>query len=290
MGGVREGEREEGEGNGPSPEDFDCSIEALGDADDAGGASCLLGVMRQEGFHASPRAYRSVIYACARVGLLSEAMALAKEMQSSSSDTAEAARRQRLGPSPSVGVGENPSGLPRETAAQEAADVGEGTAAIVDRTAALGVPAGSAGDAVGLARSRPTEAEGVVSGDTDDGAEFDLAVVYNCIVCNFARAATQAGDDGDGYNRICEHRTNRDPAQARRRRGVVAEELEEERGGDSDDLVALLAGVAERAEGSLTDEAANGGVEVIAIEGVSSVPPRVSAAAAPTEAGKEGPA
>lgn len=109
--------------SGPSPEDFDGSIEALGDAGHANGAACLLRVMRREGFHASPRAYRSVIYACARIGLLSEAVALAKEMEAEG-DCPRRRRRRNRSP---------PSVLNSMSATEQATDLSDRPAAGIDR-------------------------------------------------------------------------------------------------------------------------------------------------------------
>ncbi|CAM9153084.1 unnamed protein product, partial [Scytosiphon promiscuus] len=219
-----------GDARRPSPEELDCSIEALGDADNAGGATSLLRVMRREGFHASPRAYRSVIYACARVGLLNEAMALAKEMQSSSSSAVAVRQRQRHhegnqgDPPPSSckdGSGESEAraagalGRPLNAREQDAVSaagassgllgkekVGEGGVGGAAVSGVRGRPSASAGSpsknaaTVGNARE-----DGLAGADTDpngqgvvdedeDGAEFDIAVVYNCIIyaCGAGRA------------------------------------------------------------------------------------------------------
>ena len=344
--GEREPEGGEG-GDGPSPEDFDCSIEALGDAGDAGGAACLLRVMRQEGFHASPRAYRSVIYACARVGHLSEAMALAKEMQSSSSAAFSGAAKRGGGSSSRpvlTGAGSSSSssssgGVLFEARGNgvrddddggriagrmmtEAARAGEGTRKEGELGEERGVEQGvgvedgereeegEAGEEGGEQLARrlqlPTPTGAVAEGDPDDESEFDITVVYNCIISNFARAATRLGasssssssseaNGNGGYVDICEHRTGRTSTVTEGQRGsvgtryrgaaVVGAAAKEagvasapvigDRNGGGDDrsvagggdgLVALLLGVTERAEGSLADEGANGGVEVAAEE------------------------
>ncbi|CAM9485383.1 unnamed protein product [Laminaria digitata] len=356
--GDGEDVREGGGGglDGPSPEDFDCSIEALGDAGDAGGAACLLRVMRQEGFHASPRAYRSVIYACARVGHLNEAMALAKEMQSSSSvalsvesDLNAAKEGELFSSSPVVtvpgesGVEGEGDGEGQRVGVEVGVREGEG-----ERGGAYweGEREGRGGrDWVGVGvREREEKGKGVEEGleegkgggggeggeqlarlqppplgaiTEDDGSEFDITVVYNCIISNFARAATQSGSGSSssssgngngGYMDICEHRTGRTSrAMGEEKRGAVGARdraaavvgagaaggggaaeaaavpvankssgRDSRRGGgqgrggdeDGDGLVALLLGVAERAEGSLLNEGANGGVEVAAVEDV----------------------
>lgn len=340
-----EGDGAGGEGrDGPSPEDFDSSIEALGDAGDAGGAACLLRVMRREGFHASPRAYRSVIYACARVGHLSEAMVLAKEMKSSSSAAVGAAAKGRtlssasaapssLSPDPrqavlGVGGGEGRKekegvavglavglgvGVEVEEKVGEGGGDGEGTGDIRMRVGegeqqGKGVRVGEEGgvrvgvevregegEEAGIGEGR-RKGEGPVAGavaedDPEDGSEFDIEVVYNCIISNFARAATQSGTGGSGSINgngrsmdVCEHRTGRlsrgtedkrravgDRHRAAGARAGVGEGAtmavaDTGPGGDGEGLVALLLGVTERAEGSLTDEGANGGVEVAAAE------------------------
>ncbi|CAM9604254.1 unnamed protein product, partial [Ectocarpus sp. 12 AP-2014] len=321
-----------GGGGGPSPEELDCSIEALGDADDAGGATSLLRVMRREGFHASPRAYRSVVYACARVGLLDEAMTLAKEMQSSSSSAFAAQRqqavverpkrlREQLPPSSfnddcevesrSI-AGETPADEPpvledgaslgaaasfAERGLEEEIEREAGNGGVASELVPRGVPSTGAASGEDCAQEgsfvasndRSNSNLGAVNED-EDGAEFDLAMVYNCIICNFARAAT---GDGGGAGGVCDHRVGRAPAGAsvlavaEKAAAVAASAVAEEtgvgggerggrsgpgkdegraeaRGGDvpGEGLVALLFGVAERAEGSLTDEAANGGVEI----------------------------
>ncbi|CAM9250790.1 unnamed protein product [Hapterophycus canaliculatus] len=327
----------------PSPEELDSSIEALGDADDAGGATSLLRVMRREGFHASPRAYRSVIYACARVGLLSEAMALAKEMQSSSSRAVAVRQQQqhhqheqqhrylpsssREGGGVESAAGAAVSGGSPETACGKdvlsaaAPDSGERGREGAGRGGSVGasVPAArgfpskssaareSAFDTGVAGQGSDHSTRGVVDED-EDGAEFDIAVVYNCIICNFARAATgdgrsmssgggsSSGGGGSGsscVDHICDPRTGKPPAlpavlavAERAAAAVAAAEQEgtegggggrqqgrpsaapaggggaEEEIGREEGLVALLLGVAQRAEGSLTDEAANGGVEI----------------------------
>lgn len=307
-GGGSEG-GEGGDGRGPSPEELDCSIEALGDADDAGGATSLLGVMRREGFHASPRAYRSVIYACARVGLLDEAMALAKEMHSSSSSAVatqqQHQQQQPLDLSLSSGNGEDGindldvSALGRPPVA--AAKVASSGVAGLQRTGGDGIegrqrkrrglPSKGALEE-GIAQDGAVEDSrsklGVVSED-EDGAEFDIAVVYNCIICNFARAATGGSC---GVSHACDPRNRREPAKATvmgtaekaaakvtaavslaqadgggsRSSGAAVNEgrtgVEATDGDRGEGLVALLFGVADRAVGSLTEEAANGGVEL----------------------------
>lgn len=319
-------------GGGPSPEELDCSIEALGDADDAGGATSLLRVMRREGFHASPRAYRSVVYACARVGLLDEAMTLAKEMQSSSSSAFAAQRQQAvverprrrreqqppsscndgcevenrriaqeasaggpaaLGNGVSLGAAESfaERGLEEETERET------GNGGVTSELVPRGVPSTGTASSEDCAKDgslvasndRSNSNRGAVNED-EDGAEFDLAMVYNCIICNFARAAT--GDSGGGVGGVCDHRIGQAPAGAsvlavaEKAAAAAAASVEETgvgggdgggrsgpgedggrakaRGGNvaGEGLVALLFGVAERAEGSLTDEAANGGVEI----------------------------
>lgn len=314
-----------GEGGGrrgPSPGELECSIEALGDADDAGGATRLLGVMRREGFHASPRAYRSVIYACARVGLLSEAMALAKEMHSSSSSAVatqqhqlEQQQHEPLDLSLSSGDSEGgvgeidvkqrkppPAAVTKMASTSVAGlqtDRDGGTEA--KRRKPRGVPSKGASleedhaEDVAAVDSDRHSNRGVVSEDEGE-AEFDIAVVYNCIICNFARAATGGCST---VSHACDPRGGREPpkatvlvtaekavaaaaATAARRpaeaslsegnrtsgrssggdvseRGAAAETAE---GDGGEGLVAMLLGVADRAEGSLTEEAANGGVEL----------------------------
>lgn len=252
-------------GSGPSPEDFDGSIEALGDAGNADGAACLLRVMRQEGFHASPRAYRSVIYACARVGHLTEAITLAKEMETSRSEVA----------------------LRSETLDVENSSFGTKTGEVGDIDAAEGADHGGGATAADVNALTPSVTMvdgggGVEEDRTAEVGEFDLAVVYNCIVCNFARAATQqkTGGAGDGnvggastISSVCEHRRGGDSSAVssrdEQRRGVGREDTKREEDGG---LVALLLGAAESAEGSLGDEAAYGGVEINAAEGVPSSP------------------
>lgn len=326
------GGRGSGGGGGPSPEELDCSIEALGDADDAGGATSLLRVMRREGFHASPRAYRSVVYACARVGLLDEAMTLAKEMQSSSSSAFAAQRQQAVVERPKRLREQQPPSsfnddcevenrsIAEETPADELPALGDGASlgaaasfaergleeetereagngGVASELVPPGFPSTGAASGEDCAQERSLVASndrsngnlGAVNED-EDGAEFDLAMVYNCIICNFARAAT---GDGGGAGGVCDHRVGRAPAGAsvlavaEKAAAVAASAVAEEtgvgggerggrsgpgkdggraeaRGGDvpGEGLVALLFGVAERAEGSLTDEAANGGVEI----------------------------
>ncbi|CAM9647643.1 unnamed protein product [Ectocarpus sp. 4 AP-2014] len=325
------GGRGSGGGGRPSPEELDCSIEALGDADDAGGATSLLRVMRREGFHASPRAYRSVVYACARVGLLDEAMTLAKEMQSSSSSAFAAQRQQAVVERPKRLREQLPSSfnddcevenrsIAEETPADEPPALGDGASlgaaasfaergleeetereagngGVASELVPRGVPstgAASGGDcaqegSLVANNDRSNSNLGDVNED-EDGAEFDLAMVYNCIISNFARAAT---GDGGGAGGVCDHRIGRAPAGAsvlavaEKAAAVAASAVAEETGvgggeqggrsgpgkdgrraealgGDvpGEGLVALLFGVAERAEGSLTDEVANGGVEI----------------------------
>lgn len=278
-----------GGGRPPAPEDYDTSIEALGDAGNAGGAACLLRVMRKEGFHASPRAYRSVIYALARVGHLSEAIALAKEMESCSSVAA-------------VGM---TGGKVREQLYQ-----GSPTLVVTDNAASSGRRRSTARAAAGC-DSKPSEAmagsaEGStgfneIAEDAQDGSEFDMAVVYNCIVCNFARAAcadsvrggSRRGNvNGDNHHlSICE---NRPRMRAEGMKAVRASRADiEDRvisgahdvpeedagsqsgrggGGDGAGLVAHLLGVADRSEGSLAEEASKGGVAVASVEGGASTP------------------
>ena len=314
------GERgsEGGDGRGPSAEELDCSIEALGNADDAGGAKRLLGVMRQEGFHASPRAYRSVIYACARVGLLSEAMALAKEMHSFSSGAVATQQRQQQRQqhiSLSSGNGEEfvsdvDVGAPKQPPAAAIATTAPsgarsqtsgGSAAAEKRRKSHGLPSegvSSDGDLAEDGAAVDSRGKrGVVSED-EDGAEFDIAVVYNCIICNFARAATGGCST---VSHACDPRGGREAPEATvlataekvaaeaaaasaarsartsSREGsrsgsrssgadvsVSGAETEMPDGdvGEGEGLVAMLLGVADRAEGSLTQEAANGGVEL----------------------------
>ncbi|CAM9430955.1 unnamed protein product, partial [Discosporangium mesarthrocarpum] len=67
---------------GPTAEDYEDPIIALGEAGDAGSASHLLRVMSREGFRPSSNSYRAVIYACARAGNLAGAAALVREMRS----------------------------------------------------------------------------------------------------------------------------------------------------------------------------------------------------------------
>ena len=333
-GGGSGGER--GDRGGPSPEELDCSIEALGDADDAGGATSLLRVMRREGFHASPRAYRSVIYACARVGLLTEAMALAKEMHSSSSSAVATQRRQKhqqreqqqqqqqqqqdqqLGILLSSSNGEDSvDGVDASALERPPAEVAQvacaglagpqtkrGSAAEEKRRKPRGFTSEEASLEGGVAEdgaaAEGDSERGVVSED-EDGAEFDLAVVYNCIICNFARAATGGCST---VSHACDPRSGREPPEAAvlataekaaaaastatatttttttaaasptggkeggRRSGAAAvngprtEAGVTDGDGGEEGLVALLFGVADRAEGSLTEEAANGGVEL----------------------------
>lgn len=176
---------------GPSTGDFDGSIKALGDAGHADGAASLLRVMRQEGFHASPRAYRSVIYACARVGLLSEAVALAKEMQT------------------------------------------ESKSAIVYTSMNLMASVQDSND----------DDEYLTEDDVDQ-EDYDLATMYNCIVCNFARAAASGALDEPG---VTGRRGKDEHSSASATRAV---ETPNERG-----LVSLLMRVTERAEGLIGEEA-----------------------------------
>lgn len=199
-----------GERRGPSPEDYDSSIEALGEAGDAGGATCLLRVMHREGFHASPRAYRSVIYACARVGHLTEAVTLARELESSrgrrkeGGDLANGVPSQRRRPSPvddSIDV----------NASFVSDSFGAGARSTVVEELGL-APRRFVGDASyeeAQPSSPPARSSSEWSGidEVKDGAddsgererEFDLDVVYNCIVCNFARVVTRSRGD-DSYN------------------------------------------------------------------------------------------
>lgn len=257
-----EGERgnEGEERNGPSPEDFDSSIEALGDAGDAGGAACLLRVMRQEGFNASPRAYRSVIYALARLGHLAEAITLAKEMGSCCSSAAVAGSLRTLEASPSgaedviAPVGSGGLGEQASRAGGVATAFMEGTPRAEEGIDAL---------------ARPTQQipDDGVAEDWHDGTEFAIDVVYNCIVCNFARAATETNNshyNGGGYTNICENRGGSGQGCLFNAKGVAAVGGRASAQGSVGDggLVARLLGVTERAEWSLAAEAANGGVHV----------------------------
>lgn len=273
-----------GAGSGPSPEDFDGTIEALGDAGNADGAACLLRVMRQEGFHASPRAYRSVIYACARVGHLTEAITLAKEMEISSSEVQVGLRPEMLEDDDveHASVGRTKVGREDDEAEGEDRHSGRGGVGGVDVLApsTATVDRGIGGTAGGG------------GGGGGEGGEFDLGVVYNCIVCNFARAATQKTGDGyadadRGFSDICDQRRRGNvggasPRGGQRRglggrgaapRGGGGGGLKEDEEERDEGLVALLLGVAERAEGSLEDEASYGGVEVASAEGVPSSSP-----------------
>lgn len=314
---------------GPSREDFDGSIEALGDAGHANGAACLLRVMRREGFHASPRAYRSVIYACARIGLLSEAVALAKEMEAES-DYAGRRRRQSR---------PLPSGSNMMFAAEQATDLDDAAAVVVDSVSGgMMGSSGTEGDRAGVVgtsdgvdqtlaivgdsaqvafrgqqdaydattlsaeeigeererssakvevvvgggrphngstSSATTTATTTLSGhgaggepEEDGEEEYDLGVVYNCIVCNFARAAAsgafdEIGDGGWGSAGVS---------------GATPAAVAEGDGGKADEggLVSLLMDVTERAEGALDNEAANGGV--VLAEGLESTSAAVAEA------------
>lgn len=291
--GGRGNNSEGGEGvdvRGASPEELDCSIEALGDADDACGATSLLRVMRREGFHASPRAYRSVIYACARVGLLNEAMALAKEMQSSSS-SAVALQQQQQPARLSSSSHSDADGVHLQY--KNGAVPSSPECPLLPEEKVIG-------SAPGWSREvQENMSRGVINED-EDAAEFNIAVVYNCIICNFARAATGGGDDSSssGTVSICDRRTGTAPAgtaagpataagttgtatgsavveghdEGRRRhevtqggtanKGKTGAAQDGANHVEGEGLVALLFGVADRAEGSLTDEAANGGVEI----------------------------
>lgn len=189
----------EGERRGPSHEDYDSSIEALGEAGDACGATCLLRVMHQEGFHASPRAYRSVIYACARVGHLTEAVTLARELENSRKGGGDLLlERGRTSPVPDVNASTVRYGLDagaestvvEELGLMPGRFVGD---ALCEETQPSSSPAqvSSVGNGVDEMKEG-----GDNSGEGEREREFDLDVVYNGIVCSFARVVTRSrGDD-----------------------------------------------------------------------------------------------
>lgn len=182
-----------GERRGPSPEDYDSSIEALGEAGDAGGATCLLRVMNREGFRASPRAYRSVIYACARVGHLTEAVTLARELESSRKGCGDRlSQRGRTSPVPDANASIVSDGFDAGAGSTVVEELGR----FVGDTLYEGAQPSEGFSSVGGG------IDGVKEGGDNSGEgerEFDLDVVYNCIVCNFARVVTRSRGD-DRYN------------------------------------------------------------------------------------------
>lgn len=321
-------------GDGPSIEDFDGSIEALGNAGQANGAACLLRVMRREGFHASPRAYRSVIYACARVGLLSEAVALAKEMDAenhildqnsrsrqsppqSGSNTAVTTERApdldasvrdvdgvsagEVSKSGSVGV---VAGVDTGGGADQARTIGGDAAlgAVGEHESAFAAASvstvrtdrdveidkevdvkigdirvrGDSGTSIATATATATDLNHHGSAAEDDG-EYDLLVVYNCIVCNFASAAASGAlDEARGADSGCNDGVGTEQNVDAFGFGVGVGGDESHRGKvDEAEIFPLLMGVTERAEGALENEAASGGVVVA--EKLESLPAAASA-------------
>lgn len=220
------------------------SMEAFGGAEVTSDITSLVSVLRKEGFHPSTRAYRSVIYACARVGLLAEAVALAREME----------RGLRGRPSPRGG---------KERRGTDHAVRGVGSRGL-DVTGEATVRGAEAGEGVrGAGRAPPGTPEAPEPLGDGEAEEPDMSVVYNCIVCNFARAASRDSSSGGKKDDGCRlvRKGNRTHPETLPGKAVALE----------GDLISLLQDLAGLSEESLSEEAASGGVDVVGDSAPTSV-------------------
>lgn len=218
---------------------FKSSAESLEETGNVDGVSSLISLLRQEGLHTYTRAYRSIIYACARVGLLAEAVALAKEMESEGKKRRQLRlkRQGRDGVSSDVDVSTvSPGGrtvsdvpAPTEVAPSEAGNMGSEIADVVS----------SGADAAGT-HALLLELD-----------EPDMALVYNCIACNFARAATQGSLSRDSKKGEV---GDTPPSAEGTSEPSAASRSGQDREGDPADLMSLLLDLAKISGSALLDD------------------------------------